>query len=86
MKFETIVFDTAPTGHTLRLLSFPSLLDKGLGKLLTFKNKFAGLFGQMGSLLGGGMNFDNVEDKMQGMKETIEFVHEQFKDEVPTSP
>jgi anion-transporting ArsA/GET3 family ATPase len=40
MDYSTIVFDTAPTGHTLRLLSFPSTLEGAFGKIMAFKNRW----------------------------------------------
>lgn len=52
MDYSIIVFDTAPTGHTLRLLQFPSTLEKGLGQLMSLKSKFGGMLGQVCSYYG----------------------------------
>lgn len=37
--FSRIVFDTAPTGHTLRMLSLPKSLDGILGQVVKLRNK-----------------------------------------------
>jgi hypothetical protein len=47
MDYSVVVFDTAPTGHTLRLLQFPATLEKGLKKMMELKNRFGGLLDQV---------------------------------------
>ena len=47
MDYSVVVFDTAPTGHTLRFLSFPSVLDKALGKLAGMRNRFGPMLNQV---------------------------------------
>jgi len=36
-EYDTIIFDTAPTGHALRLLLLPEMLDGWVGKFLAFR-------------------------------------------------
>ena len=47
MDFSVVIFDTAPTGHTLRFLSMPNLFIKGMEKLKKMKGQFGTLFAQV---------------------------------------
>lgn len=47
MNFSVIVFDTAPTGHTLRLLGFPELMEKAFVKLSELKSSMGGALDMM---------------------------------------
>ncbi|XP_074279917.1 ATPase GET3A-like [Silene latifolia] len=82
MDYSVIVFDTAPTGHTLRLLQFPSTLEKGLTKMMALKNKFGGLLSQMTRMFGVEDEFgeDAILGRLEGMKGVIEQVNQQFRD------
>jgi len=86
MEYSVIVFDTAPTGHTLRFLSFPTVLEKALGKLSTLSGQFGPMIRQMSSMMGGQQ--DSQEDmfcKLESMRAVINEVNTQFKDPVRVS-
>ncbi|CAR24204.1 ATPase GET3 [Lachancea thermotolerans] len=73
-KYDTVIFDTAPTGHTLRFLQLPQTLSQLLQKF----GEIAGRFGPMlNSLTGGGQNMD-IMGKVDELKANVEKIREQF--------
>ena len=86
MDYDVIVFDTAPTGHTLRLLAFPTTIGTAMDKILSLKNKFAGMIPQMAAMMGGNMPSEEMMmGKLEAMREVIERVNLTFKDPAKTT-
>ena len=83
------MFDTAPTGHTLRLLSFPTMLQKALNKLDGIRNSFGGLLGNLGNLMSGlnnnnndkfkGLTQDKIFNKLDEMKKNVIKIKKTFE-------
>jgi len=86
MQYSVIVFDTAPTGHTLRFLSFPSVLEKALGKLSTLGSRFGPMLNQMTAMMGGQAGSqEDMFAKLESMRAVITEVNNQFKDPEKTT-
>lgn len=88
LSYETIVFDTAPTGHTLRFLQFPSVLEKALGKVSQLSTQYGPLLnGVLGSggALPNGANLAEMMEKLETLRASISEVNAQFKDEALTT-
>ena len=87
LTFDVVVFDTAPTGHTLRLLQLPATLEKSLGKLMSMQSGLGGIFGSLMSMIGGpsDVSEESMFAKLQGLKRMVEEVNAQFRDPTLTT-
>lgn len=63
--FDVVVVDTAPTGHTLRLLALPQFLDGLLGKLIQLRVKLSKLASTLQSLVGSNSGSDSAQQAQQ---------------------
>lgn len=80
LSYEVIIFDTAPTGHTLRFLQFPTVLEKALEKISQLSAQFGPMINTMlGGRLPTGQNLDDITAKMESLRATIAEVNQQFK-------
>jgi len=80
MQFSVVVFDTAPTGHTLRFLSIPTSAEKYFSKIVGLKSKFSSIFKQFSTLLGTGAETEEqITNKLEQTSSIVEEVNKQFK-------
>lgn len=57
--YDLVIFDTAPTGHTLRFLSLPETLSGWIGKLIKMRLRIGKMFGAVKRLFTKGEKKDN---------------------------
>lgn len=81
--WETVVFDTAPTGHTLRLLSLPDVMHTTLGRVLSLRGQISSVTSAVGSLLGrseSSAGTGSYSDQVDQLAEMTEQVGDRLRD------
>jgi len=82
-RFERVVVDTAPTGHTLRLLQLPEVMDSMVGRLMTFRERMSGALGDMPGPFGDADAAEGVE-RLEDLADRIERLRGALQDPTTT--
>lgn len=70
-RFDRVVIDTAPTGHTLRLLELPETLDSMMGRLLKFRERISDMLGAFGGNDDAGPGIDEMRDRIERLRTVL---------------
>jgi arsenite-transporting ATPase len=85
-KYDLVIFDTAPTGHTLRLLGLPEMLDSFFGKLIKLRLRLGNVFGRLKSVLGrDDAEPDRSLEELEKLKKSIASARTELSDPNRTS-
>ncbi|WP_259534037.1 arsenical pump-driving ATPase GET3 [Halalkaliarchaeum sp. AArc-CO] len=79
-RFDRVVVDTAPTGHTLRLLQLPEIMDSMVGKMLTLRRRLSGMMEGFKGMFGGGDEPVGNEVDLEQLRERIERLRAVLRD------
>ncbi|EIE22947.1 ArsAB family transporter: arsenite [Coccomyxa subellipsoidea C-169] len=77
-RFSRIVFDTAPTGHTLRLLTVPDFVEAALGKLIRLRKKLTAAGDAVRGIFGV-TNQDVAIQKLEALRARMEDARALFR-------
>lgn len=80
-NFDVVVFDTAPTGHTLRLLDMPSVIGKSLEKMIQIKSQFSSVIDGISGLFNKQFDvmFDKVFKTMDELRISLGLIGDMFR-------
>jgi arsenite-transporting ATPase len=82
-EWDVVVFDTAPTGHTLRLLELPDVMDSTMGTLLNVREQLRSVTSTVSSMLGRGDDEDDdhsYTEQMSDLQARMEAVADRLRD------
>ncbi|MFW5917217.1 MAG: ArsA family ATPase [Halorubrum sp.] len=82
-RFDRVVVDTAPTGHTLRLLRLPEIMDSMIGRVMKLRQRFSGMMDGIKGMFGGGDESDPSAD-LDELRERIERLRTVLRDPAKT--
>ena len=84
-NWEAVVFDTAPTGHTLRLLELPDVMDTTVGKLLSVRSRIDSVTSTVGRLFGGSDETSgSYGDRAEALQSSMETVKRRLQNDDQT--
>jgi len=69
--YDSIIFDTAPTGHTVELLKLPEILESFYVRLIKFRLRISKVFSKIKKLFGFGYD-DRADMALRLLEETKE--------------
>ncbi|MFC4356839.1 ArsA family ATPase [Halobium salinum] len=77
-RFDRVVVDTAPTGHTLRLLQLPEMLDSMVGRIAKLRERFSGMMDGMKGMFGAGADptdapgLDELQERIERLRRVLQ--------------
>jgi arsenite-transporting ATPase len=79
-RFDRVVVDTAPTGHTLRLLELPEIMDTMVGRMVAFRERIGNMVDGLKGMFGGdqadeqaGMeDLQEIRDRIERLRGTLQ--------------